>query len=161
MRTLILLVLTLLATACALAVPALAHSRQVTLNVQLKDYGGNGAYLTAYLTDAKGAYAGTLWVAGSKAKYYKHLSAWSRLSAADNQRLLGVTGASVGAGRTLKVTADLADALLDAGYEIRIDAAVEDQRDSPAEVRVPLSTTQAGQPVRGKQYIQSTRFDLP
>ena len=33
-------VLTLLATACALAVPALAHSRQVTLNVQLKDYGG-------------------------------------------------------------------------------------------------------------------------
>ena len=40
-------VLTLLATACALAVPALAHSRQVTLNVQLKDYGGNGAYLAA------------------------------------------------------------------------------------------------------------------
>ena len=154
-------VLTALIAAAVLASPALAQSREVNITTQLKNYGGDGAYLAVYLTDAQGAYAGTLWVAGSKAKYYKHLSAWSRLSAADNQRLLGVTGASVGAGRTLKVTADLADALLDAGYEIRIDAAVEDQRDSPAEVRLPLSTAQAGQPVRGKQYIQSTRFDLP
>ena len=153
--------LTILATACALALPALAHSRPLTLTAQLKNYGGDGAYLAAYLTDAKGAYVRTLWVAGGKAKYHKHLSDWNRLSAGDAKRLNGVTGASVGAGRTLKVTADLADALLDAGYEIRIDAAVEDQRDSPAEVRVPLSTTQAGQPVRGKQYIQSTRFDLP
>ena len=120
--------LTLLATACALAVPALAHSRQVTLNVQLKDYGGNGAYLAAYLTDAK--------------------------------RLDGVTGASVGSGRTLKVTADLADALIDAGYEIRIDAAVEDMRDSPAEVRVPLSAASAGKPQAGKQYIQSATLQL-
>ena len=150
-----------IAAACALLLPGLAQSRPVTITTQLKNYNGDGAYLAVYLTNAQGAYAGTLWVAGSKAKYYKHLSAWSRLSAADNQRLLGVTGASVGAGRTLKVTADLADALLDAGYETRIDAAVEDQRDSPAEVRLPLSTAQAGQPVRGKQYIQSTRFDLP
>lgn len=150
-----------IAAACALLLPGLAQSRPVTITTQLKNYNGDGAYLAVYLTNAQGAYAGTLWVAGSKAKYYKHLSAWSRLSATDNQRLLGVTGASVGAGRTLKVTADLADALLDAGYEIRIDAAVEDQRDSPAEVRLPLSTAQAGQPVRGKQYIQSTRFDLP
>ena len=136
-------------------------TRPVTLTTTMNSYGGDGAYLAIYLTDAKGAYAGTLWVAGGKAKYYKHLASWNRLSAGDARRLNGVTGASVGAGRTLKVTADLADALLDAGYEIRIDAAVEDQRDSPAEVRLPLSTAQAGQPVRGKQYIQSTRFDLP
>ncbi len=152
--------LTVLAAACALAVPVLAHSRQVTLSAQLKNYGGDGAYLAAYLTDAKGAYAGTLWVAGGKAKYYKHLSDWSRLSAGDAKRLNGVTGASVGAGRTLKVTAELADALIDAGYEIRIDAAVEDMRDSPSEIRVPLSTTNAGKPQAGKQYLQSLTFQL-
>ena len=152
--------LTTLAAACALALPALAHSRQVTLTAQLKNYGGNGAYLAAYLTDAKGAYAGTLWVAGGKAKYYKHLSDWSRLSGGDAKRLNGVTGASVGAGRSLKITADLADALIDAGYEIRIDAAAEDMRDSPSEVRVPLSTSNAGKPQAGKQYIQSLSFQL-
>ena len=152
--------LTTLAAACALALPALAHSRQVTLTAQLKNYGGNGAYLAAYLTDAKGAYAGTLWVAGGKAKYYKHLSDWSRLSGGDAKRLNGVTGASVGAGRSLKITADLADALIDAGYEIRIDAAAEDMRDSPSEVRVPLSTGNAGKPQAGKQYFQSLSFQL-
>ena len=152
---------TTLAAACALALPALAHSRPITLSTQLKTYGGDGAYLAVYLTDAKGAYAGTLWVAGGKAKYYKHLADWNRLSAADTKRLAGVTGASVGAGRTLKVTADLADALINAGYEIRIDAAVEDMRDSPSEIRVPLSTQNAGKPQAGKQYIQSLTYQLP
>ena len=152
--------LTTLAAACALALPALAHSRQVTVTTQLKNYGGDGAYLAVYLTDAKGAYAGTLWVAGGKAKYYKHLSDWNRLSAGDAKRLAGVTGASVGAGRKLTVTADLADALIDAGYEIRVDAAVEDMRDSPADVRLPLSAANAGKPQAGKQYIQSLSFQL-
>ena len=151
---------TILATACALALPTLAHSRPLTLTAQLKNYGGDGAYLAAYLTDAKGTYVRTLWVAGGKAKYYKHLADWSRLSAGDAQRLNGVTGASVGAGRTLKVTADLADALIDAGYEVRIDAAAEDMRDSPSEVRIPLSSTNAGKPQSGKQYIQSATFQF-
>ena len=152
--------LTALAAACALSVPALAQARQVTLTTQLKNYGGDGAYLAVYLTDAKGAYAGTLWVAGGKAKYYKHLADWNRLSAADSKRLQGVTGASVGAGRTLKVTADLADALIDAGYEFRIDAAAEDMRDSPSEIRVPLTKAGAGKAHAGKQYIQSLTYQI-
>ena len=153
-------VLTTLAAACALALPAFAQSREVTLTTQLKNYGGDGAYLAVYLTDAKGAYAGTLWVAGGKAKYYKHLADWSRLSAGDAKRLNGVTGASVGAGRTLRVTADLADALIDAGYEIRIDAAAEDMRDSPSEIRVPLTKAGAGKAHAGKQYIQSLTYQI-
>ena len=152
--------LTTLAAACALALPALAQARQVTFTAQLKNYGGNGAYLAMYLVDAKGAYARTLWVAGGKAKYYKHLTEWNRLSAGDAKRLHGVTGASVGAGRSLTVTAELADALIDAGYEIRIDAAAEDMRSSPAEVRVPLSTANAGKAQAGKQYIQSFSYQL-
>ena len=152
--------ITAVAAACALAVPVLGQAREVTVSTQLKSYGGDGAYLAVYLTNAKGAYAGTLWVAGGKAKYYKHLSDWNRLSAGDAKRLHGVTGASVGAGRTLTVTADLADALIDAGYEIRIDTAVEDMRDSPSEVRLPLAAAGAGKPQAGKQYIQSASFQL-
>ena len=153
-------VLTTLAAACALALPAFAQSREVTLTTQLKNYGGDGAYLAVYLTDAKGAYAGTLWVAGGKAKYYKHLADWSRLSAGDAKRLLGVTGASVGAGHTLKVTAELADALIDAGYEIHVDAAVEDMRDSPSDIRVPLTAAGAGKAQPGKAYVQSFSYQL-
>lgn len=152
--------LTTLAAALALALPAVAQARTVTMSIPLKNYGGDGAYVAVYLTDAQGAYARTLWVAGGKAKYYKHLSDWNRLLAADGKRLQGVTGASVGAGRTLKVTADLADALIDAGYEIRVDAAAEDMRDSPSEIRVPLNAANAGKPHAGKQYIQSLTYQL-
>lgn len=153
-------VLTALAAASLLVLPALAQSRPLSITTQLKNYGGDGAYLAVYLTDAKGAYAGTLWLAGGKAKYHKHLADWNRLAAGDAKRVAGVTGASVGAGRTLKVTAELADALIDAGYEIRVDAAVENMRDSPSEIRVPLISANAGKPQAGKQYIQSLTYQL-
>ncbi|MGY6270948.1 DUF2271 domain-containing protein [Achromobacter denitrificans] len=149
-----------LLAAAALTAPSLAQSRTVALSTTLKNYGGDGAYLAVYLTDPKGAYAGTLWVAGGKAKYYKHLTDWKRLSANDAAALDGVTGASVGAGRTLKVTADLADALFDAGYEIHVDAAVEDMRDSPSEIRIPLTTAGAGQTTAGRQFIQSFSYQV-
>jgi hypothetical protein len=48
---------------------------------------------------------------------------------------------------------DLADALFDAGYTLHIDAAVEDMRDSPNEVAVPLTAAGAGTPVSGRRYI--------
>lgn len=66
----------------------------------------------------------------------------------------------MGAGRTLKVTADLADALIDAGYELRVDAAAEDMRDSPSEIRVPLAREAAGKPRSGKQYVQSLTYAI-
>lgn len=152
---------TLMAATCALTLPALAHSRPVTLDIQLKDYGGNGAYLAVYLTDAQGAYVRKLWVAGGKAKYHKHLSDWNRLAGGDARRIDGVTGASVGSGGQLKVTADLADALIDAGYEIRIDVAAEDMRDSPTDVRLPLASASVGKRHSGKAYVRSATLQLP
>lgn len=86
----------------------------------------NHTCLAVYLADAKGGYAGTLWVAGGNARYYRNLP----------------------------------DALIDAGYEIRVDAAVEDMRESPSEVRVPLTAAGAGKPQGGKQYIQAFSYQL-
>ena len=65
----------------------------------------------------------------------------------------GITGASVGTGRGLELTMDLADALFDAGYTLHIDAAAEEMRDSPNEIEVPLTSAGAGQPVTGRRYI--------
>lgn len=146
--------------AAALALPALVHARPVVLTTQLKPYGGNGAYLAFYVTDAAGKYKKTLWVAGKKAKYYKHMSAWARGSGLNPREFDGVTGASVGSGKSLKVTVELADALIDAGYEIRVDSSVEDGRDYPADARVPLSKAGAGKPVTGRGYIKSLSYDM-
>jgi hypothetical protein len=142
-----------LALTTAIIAPGLALARPVTLTANLSQYGGQGAYLAIYVTDPSGAYAGSLWMAGGKAKYYKHLSDWARLTGGDVAQVDGITGASVGAGRCLELTMDLADELFDAGYTLHVDAAVEDMRDSPGEIAVPLSTEGAGQPVAGRRYV--------
>ncbi len=144
----------------AFAIPAVADARPVVLTTQLQNYGGNGAYLAFYITDAAGKYRKTLWVAGPKAKYYKHLSDWARGSGLKASEFDGISGASVGSGKALKVTVEVADALIDAGFEIRVDSAVEDGRDSPADARTPLTKQGAGKPVKGRGYIQSFTYDL-
>lgn len=146
--------------AAALVLPGLVHARPVVLTTQLQSYGGNGAYLAIYVTDAAGKYKKTLWVAGTKAKYYKHLSDWARGSGLNAREFDGLSGASVGSGKSLKVTVELADALIDAGYEIRVDTAVEDGRDNPADARVPLTKKGSGKPAKGRGYIKSFTYDM-
>ncbi|HRL26234.1 DUF2271 domain-containing protein [Alcaligenes sp. SDU_A2] len=147
-----------LTLAAAASLPTLAAARPVTLTTNLKDYGGDGAYLAVYLTDASGAYARTLWVAGEKSKYYKHLTDWHRATGGAAAAINGITGASVGAGQTLTISADLEDALFDAGYTLNIDAAVEDMRDSPRDLSVPLTTAGAGQTTSGRRYVSTFSY---
>lgn len=153
-------ILVALALTTALTLPGIAMARPVTLTTTLKDYGGDGAYLAIYVTDPKGAYAGSLWMAGTKSKYYEHLSDWYRATGGNTAEINGITGASVGAGRQLAITLDLADALFDAGYTVHIDAAVEDMRDSPNEIAVPLTTQGAGQAVQGRRYIANFSYGM-
>ena len=152
--------LAMLAVTTALTLPSSAMAKPVTLTTTLKDYRGNGAYLAIYVTDAKDAYVGSLWMAGGKSKYYQHLSDWYQATGGDLGQINGITGASVGAGRQLKITLDLADALFDAGYTLHIDAAAEDMRDSPSEITVPLNQQNAGKEVRGRRYIASFSYAL-
>ena len=149
-----------LALTTALGFPAAAMAKPVTLTTTLKDYGGNGAYLAIYVTDKSGAYAGSLWMAGSKTKYYKHLANWYQATGGDTGQINGITGASVGAGRTLEITLDLKDALFDAGYTLHVDGAVEDMRDSPNDVKVPLTSAGAGQPTKGRRYVSSFSYSM-
>lgn len=152
--------LAILALSTALTAPGLALARPVTLTTTLTNYGGDGAYLAFYVTDTSGAYVGSLWMAGGKSKYYEHLSDWYRATGGDPAQINGITGASVGAGRSLEITLDLADALFDAGYTLHVDAAVEDMRDSPNEVALPLTTVGAGTAVPGRRYIATLSYDM-
>lgn len=147
-----------LALASAAATPLLAQAEPVTLTLDttLKEYRGDGAYLAIYLTDADGNYQKTLWVAGKKAKYYRHLRDWSRGGGAQRSEYDGLTGASVGSGESLTVDVELESALLDAGYQIRVDSAVEDKRDNRAEVRLPL-TREPGE-ASGSGYVERLSY---
>ena len=147
--------------AAALALPLLApfaaEARPVRITTTLSAYGGDGAYLAIYLTDKNGKLQKTIHVAGGKAKYHKHLSGWYRQSGG---RIDGTTGASVGSGRKLVVSTDIAEALIDAGFEIRVDSAVEKESDVPADARIAVSKTSVGNPVSGRGYVKSHAIDM-
>jgi hypothetical protein len=147
--------LTTLAVAATVVVPTVVEAKTVTFETTLKSYGGRGAYVALYVTDAAGKYAGTLWMAGTKARYYRSLADWARLSGGKTSEVDGITGASVGSGKTLKISVDLADALIDAGYKVHVDTAVEDGMENASEIVVPIATTAAGQAVAGKGYVKS------
>lgn len=154
--------LAVLALTTALTVPALASARPVTFTVDMTRYLGGGAYVVLYVTDASGAYAGSLWMAGGKSKYYKHLSDWYRATRGDTRQVDGITGASVGAGRRLEITLNLQDAIFDAGYTLHADAAVENLREflglrhGAREVLIPL--TARGGSAAGRGYIKSVSY---
>ena len=152
--------LTILALTTALVLPTIASARQVTLTTSLRSYRGENAFLALYMTDAKGAYVGSLWLAASKARYFEHLSDWYRATGGNYAEVSGITGASVGSGRTLTVTLDLADALIDAGYQIHIDTAVENMYQSPSEIVVPLTSAGAGKPVAGRAIVNSFTYTM-
>ena len=139
---------------------SIAQAREVTINTTLNSYRGDGAYLAIYLTDADGKYARTLWVAGGKSKYYKHLLDWARGSGTKSTEYDGMTGASVSNGGSLTIKADIDDALIDAGYLIRVDSAVENQRENRIDAEVPLTTQGAGTPVAGRGYVKTLSYSL-
>ena len=138
----------------------LAQAGEVTITTALNTYRGNGAYLAIYLTDADGKYARTLWVAGGKSKYYRHLLDWARGSGMQRSEYDGMTGASVSSGDSLTVKVDIDEALIDTGYLIRVDSAVEDQRENRIDAEVALTREGAGRPVTGRGYVKTLSYTL-
>ena len=125
-----------------------SHAAEVTINATLGNYSGPRAYAVIYLTDQNGNVHDTFHVAGTKSKYYRHLRDWARGASRSQTPVHSVTGASVGSGRTLSVRANIADSLIDAGYQIRIDTSVEDVGDYPRSAVLTLGQ-QTSVPGRG------------
>lgn len=152
--------MTALALTTALTAPELAAAKPVVLTTTLNDYGGRPAFLAFYVTDKSGAYVGTMWLAGTRARYFDHLTGWVRASGGDMSGINGLTGASVGSGQTLTLNMELQDSLFDAGYVLHIDAAAEDMRAVANDVTVPLTSQGAGQSVSGKGYIATFKYTM-
>ncbi|MCF6303744.1 MAG: DUF2271 domain-containing protein [Rhodobacteraceae bacterium] len=146
-------ILTTLALTTALVLPGAAMAREITLTGTLKNYRGDGAYLAVYVTNANGGFVGTVWVGGGKSKYFDHFTHWFR--ATGGNTATARTGASVGAGRSFEITFNLSDAMIDAGYQLRIDASVEDMRDAPSDIVIPITSENFGTTNSGRRYIRS------
>jgi hypothetical protein len=144
----------------AVVTPAVAFGKDIAVNVDTVKFGGHPAYLAVYVTNPDGSYNSTLWVSGTKGKYFRDLREWARGASAAGVKLDGITGASIGGGQTLTVNASIADALIDAGYAVHVDSAVEDGGQYSSDAVAPLTTAESGKPVDGVGYVHSLTVSL-
>ncbi len=152
--------LAILLLGTALVAPTAAFAAGVTVTATLTNYSGNAAYLAVYVTKPDGSYDSTLWVSGSKQRYLGDLRGWvsALQSAGGTLTLDGITGASIGSGQTLTVHASLADAMVDAGYKIHVESAVEHGGEYPDDAVAPISATP--QTVQGTGYVGTLTVSL-
>jgi hypothetical protein len=144
----------------ALVAPGAAYARDVTIKTTLTNYSGNNAYLSIYLTKPDGSYETTLWVSGSKVRYLGELRGWVNALQqwGGNLSLDGITGASVGSGRTLTIHAAIADAMIDAGYQIHVESAVEHGGEYPDDAVATVTSTP--QTVNGNGYVSTLSVSM-
>lgn len=146
--------------AILMALPVVTQAKPITFTAQLNNYQGDGAYLAIYLTDADGVYQRTLWIAGGKSKHYKYLTDWALGSKMNPAEYDGLTGASISSGKTLNVTVNIDDSLIDQGYQLRVDSAVEDVSENSADIITPFTSVGVGKVAKGKGVVKSFKYDL-
>ncbi|MGV8985553.1 MAG: DUF2271 domain-containing protein [Cypionkella sp.] len=149
---------TALILSLAALAPLAAEAAPVKFSVTIAQYSGPNTFLAMYLTDAAGNFKSTVWVAGDRTRYWRHLRSWFQATGGSGAD--GVTGASVGSGRTLTVTHDISAAMIDAGYVLHIDAAAENIGESPDEIAIPLTKAGAGQDISGNGFIANFKYQM-
>lgn len=137
-----------------------ANATDATILVQLGEYDGEKAYFSLYLIDPDGRYDSTLWVSGDEVKYHPDLPRWFRYLSRNPQEIDAVTGASTGAGDRAVLTIEIDESLIDAGYSLRVETAVEDQENYDEDVEVELTTDNQGDKFEGTGYVRYIRYKL-
>ena len=148
---------TLLAATLALGLSfgAELSAHALILDIKMADYSGRPAYLAAYIVDANGRYVSTIYAAGSSGRYFEHMDRWYRMFSRARQQIDGTTGASMGAGAATTVSIDVPDKVLNAGFTLRIESAVESQYYVPDEIALPLDDAHNGVSTPGQSYISA------
>lgn len=144
----------------SLAVPINAMAAEVRVLVQLNNYEGEKAYFALYLVSPDDRYQQTLWISGDEEKYFPDLPRWWKYLSRKPQPLDAITGASTAGGDRNILKLEIADELIDAGYKLRVETAVEDLENYGADVEAELSAANAGAKIPGTGYVRFISFKM-
>lgn len=142
----------------AAAMPGVSQAAEGTFLIQLKDYEGYEAFYALYLVDPDGRYVRTLWVSGKKKPFYKDMPRWWKYLGRAPQDLDAITGASIAPGDRNVIRVHLDDDLLDAGYKVRVETAVENQGNYSEDVEAPLDTEHMKDKIPGTGFVRYFRY---
>lgn len=134
-----------------------AQTSKYKCMLQMIAYTGEEAYIVVSLINPKGDYEKTLYMMGDDKKWYNGFKEWFKFFN-KSKKIDGKTGASVGGGDRALVNLDIDDAVVNKGYKLRFESAVEAQKYHVADVEIPLTTEALAGKADGKGYIKYIRF---
>ena len=136
---------------------AMAQTSKYKCMLQMNAYTGEEAYIVVSLINPKGDYEKTLYMMGDDKKWYNSFKEWFKFFN-KTKKIDGKTGASIGGGDRTVVNLDIADAVVNKGYKLRFESAVEDQKYYVTDVEIPLTNEALAGKADGKGYIKYIRF---
>lgn len=126
--------------------------------VQLTNYTGEGAYVVVSLLDNNGKYKKTMQVLGREQRWYDDITSWYKHLTTTKENVDGVTGASVKAGGRKVFTITIDQSLIDKGYKLRFETAVENQEYKERDAEVDLTEGNMGKNIKGSGYIRYVKL---
>lgn len=136
---------------------ATAQTSKYKCMLQMSNYVGEGAYIVVSLINPKGQYEKTLYVMGDDKKWYKDIKEWYKFYN-KKKKVDAKTGASVAGGDRSVTVLEIDDSKLNAGYKIRFESAVENQKYHVTDVEIPFTTEGLAEKAEGKGYIRFVKL---
>lgn len=125
--------------------------------IQMVNYTGENAYVVTSLIKPDGSYQKTLFVAGKDDKWYHDIIKWWGHQKKAKDKLDGITGASIAGGQRTVSVIKVPATIIDKGYKLRFESAVEGQTYHSKDVEFELSTANVNQRIDGTGYIRYVR----
>lgn len=154
LRTRILILVSLL----ALAAPS--QAKEAVVLVQLNEYKGPEAYFHLYLVNSKGKFDRTLWVSGPEKIWWPDSKRWFGYHSRARENVDGITGASTAGGARSVMRVNIDEALVDAGYKIRVETSVENADNIQTDVEIELTSDNQRKKIPGTNYVRYLRYKL-
>jgi hypothetical protein len=126
--------------------------------IQMKNYAGEGAYIVISLLNQQGAYEKTLYVQGEDDEWYFDIPEWWKFQGAKRANIDAITGATISGGERKISVISIADNLINKGYKIRFETAVEDQEYYTSDVEFDLTSENLKSKTAGKGFIRYVRI---
>lgn len=137
-----------------------AQTTKYKCMIQMQNYTGKEAYLIISLINPQGQYDKTLAVLGPDNEWYNTLKEWDKFRKKKNEKLNGITGASIAGGARATRVLDIDTDKFNKGYTLRFESAVETQKYYVKDADVALTTDVLDnkEGVKGTGYIRQIRF---
>ncbi|PKH52552.1 DUF2271 domain-containing protein [Tenacibaculum sp. Bg11-29] len=126
--------------------------------IQMKNYTGEGAYITVSLLNQKGEYEKTLYVQGDDEEWYSDITEWWQFQGKTRTNIDAITGATISGGNRAITVIQIPTDKLNKGYKIRFESAVEDQEYYKDDIEFELTSENVKSKIEGKGFIRYIRM---